>query len=72
MAEQLITIEDLSVLTKIKLSSLYKLTAQQAIPAYKIGGRLRFKPSEIEAWLSGYAIVPSKNTPKQQQGGTNE
>jgi len=33
-------------------SFLYRLTARNAIPHYKIGGRLRFSRSAVKAWLA--------------------
>jgi len=35
--------------------SLYKLTAQGAIPHYKHEGRLAFRRDELDRWLERYA-----------------
>lgn len=52
---QLWDIKGVSSYLQIPVSSIYKMTAKNAavrIPHIRIGGHLRFKPSDIDAWLT--------------------
>lgn len=51
LIEQLINIDELCQILKLKRSYIYLLTHQKKIPHYKLGGQLRFKLSDIEKWL---------------------
>ena len=44
-------IQKLSEYLEIKISTLYSLAAQKKIPHYKVGRLLRFKKSDIDAWM---------------------
>ena len=48
---ELITVDELCRLLKLKKSRVYYLTHIEQIPHYKIGQNLRFDPREIEEWL---------------------
>ncbi len=50
---ELINIEELSQYLMIKKSSLYSMVERREIPFYKIGRLVRFKKSDIDAWLEG-------------------
>ena len=50
--ERLLTVEDVCELFQFKKSYLYALTSENRIPHFKIGGFLRFRLSELEAWLA--------------------
>ena len=49
--ERLLTVEDVCELFQFKKSYLYHLTHQNRIPHFKIGNHLRFRRSDLEAWL---------------------
>ena len=50
--KEVLTIDEVVLLTGLSKSYLYKLTHRRAIPFYKPEGRLiYFKKTEIEAWL---------------------
>lgn len=51
--EGLLSIEELSNYLSIKSKTLYAKVESGQIPHYKIGRLVRFKVSEIEAWLEG-------------------
>ncbi|MDA1191173.1 MAG: helix-turn-helix domain-containing protein [Candidatus Poribacteria bacterium] len=53
--ERLLTADDVCSLLRIKKSYLYALTSENRIPHFKIGGFLRFRQSELEAWLTDNA-----------------
>ena len=50
--EQLVSIDELCQILKLKKSYIYLLTHQRKIPHYKLGAQLRFKLSEIDDWLT--------------------
>ncbi len=49
--ETLITIKDVTKLLNISRTTVYRLLEKGDIPSYKIGNQLRFKLSEIEAYI---------------------
>ncbi len=49
--EKLITIKDVMELLSISRPTVYRLMDKGDIPSYKIGNQLRFKQSEIEAYI---------------------
>jgi excisionase family DNA binding protein len=53
----LLTVKALSQQLQIKPSTLYAWAAQSKIPCVRIHGLIRFRPEEIEGWLSGFAKI---------------
>jgi len=53
-----IGIRDVSRLTGISVSTLYKLTASGSIPYYKPSGKLLFSEDEIVAWIEASRVCP--------------
>jgi excisionase family DNA binding protein len=53
MAEELLTVEELCDLLKVTRSALYGMRyTRTAPPAIKIGRQLRFRRSDVEAWIA--------------------
>lgn len=51
-AKKVLTLEDVSVLTGLSRSHLYKLTCRKDIPHYRPTGKfLYFDRAEVEAWM---------------------
>ena len=51
-AKNVLTVEDVVILTSLSASTIYKLTCTQQIPFYKPNGRaIFFDKKEIEDWL---------------------
>jgi excisionase family DNA binding protein len=50
---EFLAIQDLSVHLKIKVKTLYCLVEENRIPHYRVGKLIRFKRSEIDAWMEG-------------------
>ncbi len=48
----LITIKDLSMILRVKQSTLYSWVHNGTIPFHKLNGLVRFNPDEIEAWVN--------------------
>ncbi len=51
----LLTIKELAEQLRIKPSTLYAWASQSKIPCVRIHGLIRFRPEDIEGWLSGFA-----------------
>ncbi len=54
--EKLVSIKEIAELTGLSVSSIYKRTSIGAIPYYKVGKRVLFKPSEINRWLEDLKV----------------
>lgn len=51
-AKQVLTFDDVAILTGMSKSTLYKLTSQGKIPHYKPSGKMvYFDRKELEKWL---------------------
>lgn len=50
-AKNVLTIEEVSKLTDLSISCLYKKTCAKEIPYYKKDKRIYFKRQEIEEWM---------------------
>jgi excisionase family DNA binding protein len=53
---QYLTRREVAALFKITAPTLHKLTMAGTIPAYRIGGRVLYKPADIEAALDKIVI----------------
>jgi two-component system, chemotaxis family, chemotaxis protein CheY len=59
MEDSLITVKEVADYLKLKEQTVYLLARQNKIPSLKVGGSLRFRRSQIDAWL--------RSTPKEEQ-----
>jgi excisionase family DNA binding protein len=67
MEESLITVKEVADYLKLKEQTVYLLARQNKIPSLRVGGSLRFKKSQIDAWLLSSPHVSSKlEGPKQK------
>lgn len=48
----LVTIKEISRLLNIAEKTIYKMAAEERIPAYKLGGSWRFSIAEVQRWLA--------------------
>ena len=53
MTERLVTAREIGEQLGFAAGTIVDWSEQGKIPAFKIGGRLRFRPSEVNAWLEG-------------------
>jgi excisionase family DNA binding protein len=53
----LLTIKELAEQLRIKPSMLYAWVSQSKIPCVRMHGLIRFRPEDIEGWLSGFAKI---------------
>jgi excisionase family DNA binding protein len=60
-SKNVLTLEDVSVLTGFSKGHLYQLTYKHKIPFYKLNGKsLYFDRKEIETWLKGQRIASNE------------
>ncbi len=66
MTEQLLTARQLAELLGFAAGTVVDWAETGKVPALKVGGRLRFRLSEVEAWLETCRVerdVSSRNAP---------
>ena len=51
MASEILTVKDVCRYLKIPRSTLYKLSRDNKIPAFRVGKHWRFKKEKIEEWV---------------------
>ena len=51
MKDEILTAKEVCKYLKIPRSSLYKLSRDKEIPAFKVGRHWRFKKEKFEKWL---------------------
>ncbi|MDD2656851.1 MAG: helix-turn-helix domain-containing protein [Patescibacteria group bacterium] len=56
---QILKIGEVAVILRISKPTIYRMVESGRIPAYKIGGSLRFKLAEISTYLEKCKIKPA-------------
>lgn len=51
MADEILTIKELSAYLKTSEKTIYRLLSKNEIPAFKVGTSWRFSKPDIEAWI---------------------
>lgn len=49
--ERLLTVNDVAALLQLRPSTIYSWAQEGSIPSLKIGRAIRFRTSDIDAWL---------------------
>jgi excisionase family DNA binding protein len=57
---RMLTIDDVSSQLNVSISTVRRLVRDQQLPAYRVGGRLRFKPEEVAAYIDAQRIGRSE------------
>ncbi len=52
MTDKLMTTGDVAALLNVPVSRVYDCWKAWGLPALRIGGQLRFRRSDVDAWLS--------------------
>jgi excisionase family DNA binding protein len=66
MEDSLITVKEVADYLKLKEQTVYLLARQNKIPSLKVGGSLRFKKSQIDAWLASSPKTSSQEPVRQK------
>ena len=51
MADEIMTIREVSALLKINEKTAYRLAAENKLPGFKVGGSWRFRRMDIDIWI---------------------
>jgi excisionase family DNA binding protein len=65
--KEFLTIPDLSEYLTIKKTTLYSMVESGDIPHYRIGRLIRFKMSDVEAWMENHRQDPSDANKKARE-----
>jgi excisionase family DNA binding protein len=57
VTEPLLTARELADLLGFSAATVVDWAEQGKLPAFKVGGRLRFRLAEVEEWLEGRRVV---------------
>lgn len=60
--EPLVSVAEAAKITGLAVNTLYDKTYQRAIPHYKKGKRVYFRPSELVAWIAGGRVATAAET----------
>lgn len=66
-AKNVLTLEDVALLTGLSKSHLYKLTCTHQIPYYKRAKMLYFDRTEIESWMKQNRVASAQELEEQAQ-----
>jgi excisionase family DNA binding protein len=66
MEGSLITVKEVADYLKLKEQTVYLLARQNKIPSLKVGGSLRFRKSEIDAWLQSRPKDVQPDNPRRK------
>ncbi len=65
-AKNVLTLEDVALLTGLSKSHLYKLTCTHQIPYYKPNGKqIYFDRGEVEAWMKQNRVATQQESDQQ-------
>lgn len=53
MNEEILTLGEVSKYLKVDEQTIYRLSQQKRIPAFKVGGQWRYKKDAIIQWIDG-------------------
>ena len=58
MTEPLLTARELGAQLGFSAGTIVDWAEAGKVPSFKIGGRLRFRPTEVEEWLEARRVTP--------------
>ncbi len=64
--EHLLNISQASEILGVAPVTIRLWISQKKIPYYKVGKSIKFKPSEIEAWVNATRVVPDPDQAENQ------
>ena len=63
---EFLTAEEVAIFLRIPLSTVYKLTQDQTLPAFKVGKHWRYKKVSIRTWIDAQEQKKEKPLPTIQ------
>lgn len=67
-SDDIITIKEVAAYLKLAEKTVYRLAADEELPAFKIGGSWRFRKAEIDKWISHKMKKDGKGQPAAEGG----
>jgi excisionase family DNA binding protein len=67
MTDRLLTASELGERLGFAAGTIVDWAERGTIPAFKLGGRLRFRESEVLAWLEGQRVEPRVGGSRQPE-----
>ena len=52
MSEVYLTVQDVMPILRMSQAGVYLLVSQQKIPHFRLGSRIRFSLSDLQAWIA--------------------
>jgi excisionase family DNA binding protein len=68
MTERLLTARELGELLGFAPATIVDWAEAGKVPAFKVGGRLRFRASEVEAWLEAQRLGATQTLRRHATG----
>ena len=62
VVNEFLTIAEVAAYLRIPLSTVYKLTQDQKLPAFKVGKHWRYKRSSMHEWVDQQENKPAPTT----------
>jgi excisionase family DNA binding protein len=62
---RVLTIDEVCSRLNVSISTVRRLNRDAKLPAYRVGGRLRFKPEELAAYVDSQRVataIPERDT----------
>ncbi len=56
MDDRWITVKDVAEYLQLSTDQIYRLAQQGKIPAFRVGGRWRFKREKIDQWVENQGV----------------
>ena len=60
MEDRLLTLDDLAEYLSVSRRTIYRLLGGNNLPAYRVGGQLRFRREDVDKWLENKRLVKAK------------
>jgi excisionase family DNA binding protein len=51
MSKEIFTLREIALYLKVTERTIYRLVAEQRIPAFKVGGSWRFRQGDLDNWI---------------------
>jgi excisionase family DNA binding protein len=67
VSERLLTARELAELLGFAAGTIVDWAEAGKVPAFKVGGRFRFRASEVEAWLDAQRVNPARRDDPSQR-----
>ena len=58
----LMTMDEVRSRLRVSASTIRRLVRDEKLPAYRVGGQLRFKPSEVTAYIDAQRISKARSS----------